>query len=186
MFPFDDVTMSYVEIILHYLNQWCHIFNNTQRNKFQKIFISNSKVFIQGNPLGNVEMSAILSRPQCLKSVLWPGFDFPLVFWSPCDEQPAVSMTYWSYDPIFRRFCGPTPQFIVSGFLKSNALQASSIKFELAVYNKHYRHYLWVGKNGIVPDNENRYGKVFYEWHTFSVALIYNLCWYIIQLHPLP
>ena len=53
----------------HYLNHCCHVVNQGIRSTFQWNFIQNSKVFFQGNALENVvcEMTAILSRSQCVK-----------------------------------------------------------------------------------------------------------------------
>ena len=53
----------------HYLNQWWNIVNSKLRNKFQWNLNPNSYVFKQENAFENVvwKMSAILSRPQCVK-----------------------------------------------------------------------------------------------------------------------
>ena len=53
----------------HYMNQCWYIVNWTLRKKFQWNFNQNSKSFIQENAFESVvcEMSAILSRPQCVK-----------------------------------------------------------------------------------------------------------------------
>ena len=58
----------------HYLNQWWNIVNWTLRNKLQWNLNRNSNIFIQENASENViwKMAAMLSRPQCVKS-LDPG-----------------------------------------------------------------------------------------------------------------
>ena len=54
----------------HYLNQCWNIVNWTLRNKFQWNFNRNSNICIEENTFENVvcEMSAIFSRPQCVKA----------------------------------------------------------------------------------------------------------------------
>ena len=53
--------------------EYCYIVNWTLWNKFQWNFNRNSNIFIQENAFENIvcEMSAILSRPQCVKALLY-------------------------------------------------------------------------------------------------------------------
>ena len=55
----------------HYLNQCWNIVNWTLRNKLQWKFNWNTNIFIHENTIESVvcEMAAILSRPQCVKSL---------------------------------------------------------------------------------------------------------------------
>ena len=55
----------------HHLNQCWNIVNWTLRNKLQLNFKQNSYTFIRENAFESVvcEMAAILSRPQCFKSL---------------------------------------------------------------------------------------------------------------------
>ena len=56
----------------HDLNQCWNSGNSTLRNKLQWSFNKNSNIFIQANALESVvcEMAAILSRPQCVNSLV--------------------------------------------------------------------------------------------------------------------
>ena len=64
----------------HYLNQCWNVVNWTLRIKFKWNFNRNAHIFIQANAFQKVvcKMSAIVSRPQCVKLV----FDFLSWFFS--------------------------------------------------------------------------------------------------------
>ena len=96
------------------------IVNWTPGKKFQQNLNRNLHIFIQENPFENVvwEMSAILSPPQCVKTVS-------------TFIQPSVSTTPTSASPIFLKFSRqimPTCQaYILYNFNKGLKLNIPSV-----------------------------------------------------------
>ena len=104
----------------HYLNQCWNIVNWTLMNKLNWNFKWNLHIFAQDNTVENVawKMSAILSRPQCVKLLVL------YLFW--INQENKVIMKYVSNISVYYNawakkkknpsnlYCNQTPKLLVS------------------------------------------------------------------------
>ena len=96
------------EATSHYLNQCCSIVNWTLNNKLH--FNRNSNIFLQENVFENVvcEMSAILSRPQCVNVLVLCISSHPHLWYCTSLSRPQCVNSLRPSDAIWRHRSGST------------------------------------------------------------------------------